>query len=156
MKNPKEYSSSPINALVFSQPLDASAAFAVLSSRMCFWLWHVEGDGFHLTSDFLQRLPIWAAMQDDQTRCQLADLGRQLWTQAKKNVVGSVNGGKQTYSFHAGHSHALTIEIDRLLMNSLGLISEPGEALEEFIQSTVSIDGKRRARGTNSVTLEQT
>lgn len=150
----QDYSRSPINALVFPRPSDASAAFSILSSRLCFWLWHVEGDGFHLTSDFLQRLPIWAVMRDEGVHRKLVTLGSQLWLEAQRYAVRSINGGKQTYSFHAGHSHSLTLEIDRLLSDALQLGHETSELLDEFVRSTVSIDGKCRARGTNSVTLE--
>ena len=151
---PKPYSSSPINALIFTNESLANAAFAVLSSRLCFWLWHVEGDGFHLTSDFLQRLPLWAALQRSEVRSRLARLGRELWTEAQENVVGSVNGGKQTYSFHAGHKHPITLEIDSLLIDALGLSPEASSSLEDFVQSTVSIDGKPRARGFSTETMK--
>ena len=151
---PKPYSNSPINAIRFPNESFAHAGFAILSSRLCFWLWHVEGDGFHLTSDFLQRLPLWASFELDGVRNRLAHLGKNLWTDARHNAVGSVNGGKQTFSFNAGFTHPITLEIDALLLDALDIAPHAAESLANFIDMTVSIDGKRRSRSLNIEMIE--
>lgn len=143
---PRPYSSSPLNALLFNSEEDAYAAFALVSSRLCFWLWHVEGDGFHLTSNFLKRLPIWSCFGAETVKVRLSEHGRHLWQTASDAALGTVNGGKQTYSFHCGYDHPSALEVERMLLEHLGLDDEVSHALDEFVRATVSIDGKRRMR----------
>lgn len=143
---PQPYSSSPINALSFGSEHDAYAAFALISSRLCFWLWHVEGDGFHLTSDFLKRLPIWGALGSEGVKQSLVEHGRQLWQASLGAMVSSVNGGKQTFSFHCGYDHPSTNQVERVIFQQTGLSNKFSDSLDAFIHATVSIDGKRRMR----------
>ena len=143
---PNPYSTSPLNALTFSSQDNAFAAYSALSSRICFWLWHVEGDGFHLTSDFLNRLPLWAAFDSSPLRKKMALCGRRMWNSAKERMIGSVNGGRQTYSFHCGHAHIAAMEVEKLLIETLGLSSVCTHSMDQFIESIVSIDGKRRTK----------
>ncbi|CAB3764289.1 N-6 DNA methylase [Paraburkholderia solisilvae] len=143
---PRPYSSSPLNALLFSSEEDAYAAFALISSRLCFWLWHVEGDGFHLTSNFLKRLPVWSCFGTEMVKQRLSEHGRLLWRSGSAAAVGAVNGGKQTYSFHCGYDHSSALEVERMLLKHLSLDDEVSGVLDDFVRATVSIDGKRRLR----------
>lgn len=145
---PKPYSSSPINALCFNKTEDAYAAFSIASSRLCFWLWHVEGDGFHLTSDFLRRLPLWGLLASPEARHLLSQHGRSLWLSAANVMVGAVNGGKQTYSFHCGYDHPSAVTVERALLCELGIGEDFSRSLDAFIHATVSIDGSQRMRRT--------
>lgn len=140
------YSSSPLNALMFKSKDEAYAAFALVSSRLCFWLWHVEGDGFHLTSNFLKRLPLWAVFDSEAAKILLSKHGKILWQLAKTTSVGAVNGGKQTYSFHCGYDHPSVAAIEQVLVKHMQLSGEGTCWLDDFVQATVSIDGKRRIR----------
>jgi hypothetical protein len=148
--SPRPFSSSPLNALLFGSKDDTHAAFALVSSRLCFWLWHVEGDGFHLTADFLNRLPLWGVLGSKEAKQHLVTHGKQLWMVAMGAVNGAVNGGKQTYSFHCGYDHPSAIEVERVLLQQLGLGDKFSDSLDAFIQATVSIDGKHRMRRADS------
>jgi hypothetical protein len=97
---------------------------------------------------------MWGVVQDEVIHRKLAILGSQLWIEAKNHTVRSVNSGKQTFSFHAGHEHPLTLEVDQLLIEALQLGSESHCLLSDFVKSTVSIDGKYRGRGINNLTKE--
>lgn len=143
---PYPYSSSPLNALLLGSKEDAFATFALVSSRLCFWLWHVEGDGFHVTGDFLKRLPIWSLLGSKEVKGLLTEHGRLLWMSAKRNAVGSVNGGKQTYSFHCGYDHPSSTKVESILIEQLCLDEAASRSLDKFVQATVSIDGKHRTR----------
>lgn len=147
---PRPYSSSPVNAIQFNSDEDAFAAYALISGRLCFWLWHVEGDGFHLTNNFLKRLPLWAALESKLTKQRLSEHGWHLWHAAKNAMVGAVNAGKQTYSFHCGYDHTAAMDAERELLLCLGLDPQFSESLDAFIEATVSIDGKSRLRRTES------
>lgn len=143
----KPFSSSPLNVVCFPSKADALAGYAILSSRLCFWLWHVEGDGFHLTADFLKRLPLWAALERTEQKHLLAALGEALWNEALKSRQAALNAGKQTFSFHAAFTCADSLAVERLLTEVLRLESNIHEALDEFVEASISIDGARRSRG---------
>lgn len=143
---PKPYSSSPVNALIFSTPGDAFAGYSILTSRFCFWMWHVEGDGFHLTTEFLKRLPFWAALENKSSKSRLESLGGALWDVSAKSILGSVNGGKQTYSFHSGFEHSIAAEIELILLDVFRLNHHSTRCLDDFVDAVVSVDGTRRTR----------
>jgi hypothetical protein len=142
----RPYSSSPVASLIFADENDAYAGYSLLSSRLCFWLWHVEGDGFHMTNDFIRRLSLWSALRCESLKTRLSEYGKLLWRAACGTAVGTVNGGKQTYSFHPGYEHPIALETERLILEHLSLGKEFSRSLDDFIQATVSIDGKRRMR----------
>lgn len=146
---PKPYSSSPVVSLALTDQSRAYAAFAVLSSRMFFWLWHVESDGFHVTNEFLRRNPLWAILRNASAASQLANDGRQLWKSAAANVTGALNAGKQTYSFHPGYDHPLAASVERRLVRHFGLAANTSDMLTTFIDETVFLGNIRRMRRAN-------
>ena len=48
LENAPALSEHPLHAMDFPARKDAAAAFAVLSSHLAFWWWHVNHDGFHV------------------------------------------------------------------------------------------------------------
>lgn len=141
------FSSSPLNRISFADHEMAMAAIAIIFSRLSFWLWHVEGDGFHVTTEFIKRLPLWRSLVNKPVRARLAEFGSLYWASAKKQRVDSVNGGKQTSSFHTGYRHPLYGEVDALLLDALGSPMKAPSFLDLFIEATVSVDGTQRDRG---------
>ena len=147
LKSKYPLSSSPLNKISGPDAGVSRAVLAILCSRLSFWLWHVEGDGFHVTSEFLRRLPLWSLLVSKRTRARLADLGDAFWAAAATNRVDSVNGGRQTFSFHAGYSNSIYGELDELLLVEIGSPVKSPSFLDSFIDATVSVDGTRRDRG---------
>lgn len=95
----------------FESDLQASAAYALLSSRLAFWIWHVIGDGFHVTGAVHGRIPVPAG---DVSRIQrLADLGDRLWKSALQDPVVSINGGRTTVAYPTWPQAGLIDEIDK-------------------------------------------
>ena len=113
---------------------------------MAFWLWHTEGDGFHVTANFLQRLPLWGAPLSDEHMSKLSVLGRRAWNEAALTRLKSVNGGRATYSFHCAFDSPTIEAIDHLLMSVTSNIQNAAETLGTFIGHTTSIDGSKRRR----------
>lgn len=140
----KTLSASPLHAVTFLSDVDRNIGFAVLSSRLAFWLWHVQGDGFHVTADFLERLSLWSKALLSPFRVELAGLGSQAWEQAARTKVRSLNGGKVTYSFHCPFDTVTVNEIDKLLLSTVPQARQSLEAVAKFVSDTVSIDGSRR------------
>jgi hypothetical protein len=141
-----DLSESPLHALVFEGSTHRNIGLAILASSMAFWLWHTEGDGFHVTADFLARLPLWGAPLSDAQLSNLSVLGRRAWDEAARTRVRSVNGGKATYSFHCAFDSPTIEAIDQLLMSTVSNVQNAHEALGTFINCTTSIDGTKRRR----------
>lgn len=86
-----ELSSSGIHKLRFGSAVDASVATALLSSRVAFWLWHTECDGFHVPSWFLDDLPLLDLSFDHDDRNSLARLGTEIWAGLQEDILVSNN-----------------------------------------------------------------
>jgi hypothetical protein len=138
-------SSSPLNRLIFAGASASFAALAILASRLMFWLWHVEGDGFHVSAEFLERSPLWLVLGDRNATHALAASGRRYWAEARSMAVRSLNGGKATFSFHTGYGAHFYSEVDQLMLDALG-IERSTEFLDHFIAAMVHVGGIRRDR----------
>lgn len=131
-------SSNTVHAIRCASPGDAHLVYAILSSRVTFWLWHVIGDGFHVSRTFLEDLPIGAASFDNRTGNQLAELGQQLWVQLRSTPLSSNNRGRTSVAFPATRARDQQQEIDNLIIGALGLTSSFANNLSVFINSVVA------------------
>ena len=141
------WSSSTVLALSFANEGEAARAFAILSSRVAFWLWHVTGDGFHVTRAFVMSLPFSDKLFSETGRDVLTSLGARLWDEVQTQQVISVNGGRQTVAYRPYASESLRDEIDALLLETLGVVPSFIEYLRAFTRSVVTVDesdGTRR------------
>lgn len=134
----------------------ADAVTAILASRLAFWLWHVECDGFHVPAWFLGELPLLNIPIDASATARLAELGRQAWAGLQRDIFCSTNRDRLTFAFRPTEIGAVRAEIDRTLLILIGLDPVLSETLERFEARVVSIDGSvRRARPRNSIGEEE-
>jgi hypothetical protein len=121
---------------VADEPNQADWAYALLSSGLVYWLWRVDGDGFHVPARWLNVLPFeWDGTTDS---ARIADHGRRAWELARHQPVQAVNSGRRTVSFRPD----LTTEvpaIDRLLLGQLGMDPDLEEHLSQFRQAAISV-----------------
>jgi len=103
-------SENAFSILHFTSELHASAAYALLSSRLAFWVWHATGDGFHVTAALHRRIPVPARDADCVQR--LADLGDRLWKTALQHPLSSTNRGRTTVAYPTWTHTDLIGEID--------------------------------------------
>ena len=136
--------------LSFRSGEDADAAYAILSSRLTYWLWRVEGDGFHVTRAFLDRIPYDWNSFSEVARQRLGALGKDLWERITRHPVKSVNGGRETISFCPYGSPEHLDEIDRILIDSADLPKELESRLKSFILTTTVVDFEDKARNSNA------
>lgn len=145
------WSSSKLIALDFASEDAAARSFAVLSSRVAYWLWHVSEDGFHVTRSFVLGLPfgdrVFSAGQQDA----LEALGAHLWDDIQAQQIISVNGGRQTVAYRPHACEGLRDEIDALLLGALDVTPAFIEYLRAFTRSVVAVDedDETRRRFTN-------
>ncbi len=121
-------------------PQVADWLYAVLASRLTYWLWRVEGDGFHVPMSFIEHLPYeWT---DSDTDTSLASAGRRLWREALAFPVRSVNAGRTTTSYRTTDLPSLNV-IDSLLVNKLGLPNEAATWVADYAHRT-KVAGRAR------------
>ncbi|UOD83475.1 Eco57I restriction-modification methylase domain-containing protein [Paenarthrobacter ureafaciens] len=135
-------SQSSFSILRFDSDLHASAAYALLSSRLAFWIWHVTGDGFHVTNALHRRIP---APNGDTVRLgRLAELGDKLWKAALPSPVVSTNRGSTTVAFPTWTHTDLIDEIDSEVGASIGVDYAARLAAWHKQLVVVDLDSERR------------
>ncbi|MCC6984510.1 MAG: N-6 DNA methylase [Bauldia sp.] len=100
---------------------DADSLFAVLSSRIVYWLWTVDGDGFHVSRRFVERVSTFWRALDTEARSELACLGAELWDALAAAPTISVNAGAWSLAFSPLRQQGAQTQIDRVLATGLGL-----------------------------------
>ncbi len=133
-------STNTVHALGFEDAESANVAYAILSSRVVFWLWHVLGDGFHVTKAFIEDFPIDARHFGAPAVGELAALGRDLWQRLRNAPVVSCNRGRKSIAFPAAGAIDLQQRIDRLIISAAGLPAGFAGELDAFVQSVVAAD----------------
>jgi hypothetical protein len=137
-------SASGIHRLACARDEEADAVTAILCSRLAFWLWHVECDGFHVPAWFLSELPLLNLVLEPSPAKRLAEMGRQAWAGVQQDVHCAVNRGRLTFAFRPSGIGALRTEIDRVLLGLIGADPALAEMLAQFEIRVVSIDGSVR------------
>ena len=134
------WSTSKVLALRFATEAEAARAFAILSSRVAYWLWHVTGDGFHVTRNFVLGLPFNDQLFNKNQRDTLTRLGDRLWSNVQREQIVSINGGRKTIAYRPHSSEDLRNEIDTLLLNALGVAPSLITHLRVFARKIVAVD----------------
>lgn len=125
---------SPLSELTLGTSEEADAVYAVLTSRLLYWLWRVEGDAFHVPSGWLQELPTMGVLRERAEISRLAELGRSLWAAVVKHPVVSLNGGKTTLSYCPYAWSDVLDEVDRILLDAVGLPLGFADELGVFVR----------------------
>ena len=130
-------SEHPLHAMDFPTEEDATAAFALLSSHLAYWWWHVTGDGFHVTKRFLAGLPFGVDALSDPSRAALAACGEKLWSRINPAPIISVNRGRTSLAFSPNGFDDVRREIDQILVGLTDLESAFVEELQQFTAHTI-------------------
>lgn len=137
------WSSSKVIALGFTDEDEATRGFALLSSRISYWLWRVNEDGFHVTRSFLTELPFNDRIFNEADRAALTGLGSRLWGEVQTRQIVSINGDRQTVAYRPDASEGVRDEIDALLLGALDISPSFLEYLQEFTCTAANL-GERR------------
>lgn len=122
--------------LATTDPVAADWAYGVLNSGLVYWLWRVEGDGFHVPASWVANLPF--EWNDTSGARKIAGLGKDAWQFALEHPVRAVNSGRQTVSFRPEGSSYIAA-IDRQLLFELGLAPALEGDLSQFRQQTIDV-----------------
>ena len=130
-------SEHPLHAMDFPAREDAAAAFALLSSHLAFWWWHVTQDGFHVTARFLAALPFGADALFGASRAELAACGEKLWSFIRADPIVSLNRGRSSLAYSPNGFDDVRREIDHVLVELAGLDPEFIVELQHFTAHTI-------------------
>lgn len=139
-------SESPVRSLEFKTEAEARAAFAILSSRLTFWLWHVLGDGFHVACWLYKSIPFGRNSFTKDEFDSLSRLGDVLWRKLQGHRFTSVNGGRQTVGFRPLACNVERDAIDTILAKAAGLKEEFVIELRSFVQKNAVVDSTDERR----------
>lgn len=139
-------SESPVHCLEFSSKADADASLAILSSRIVFWLWHVLGDGFHVSSRLFHAIPFCRRSFSASEFSDLEALGRGLWRRLQENQYASLNGGRTTFGYRPLRCGSELDAIDTLLGSVSGLSRDFLSELRTFVYSNAVVDETDESR----------
>ena len=139
-------SESPVHSLEFKTEAEARAAFAILSSRLTFWLWHVLGDGFHVAGWLYKSIPFGGDSFAKDEFDSLSRLGDVLWGKLQGHRFTSVNGGRQTVGFRPLACNEERDAIDTILANAASLKEEFVTELRSFVQKNAVVDSTDKRR----------
>lgn len=128
---------NPMLALTCPSRDAALQVFALLSSGLAFWWWHVHGDGFHVSKHVVVTMPVGEAFRSPPFAAELMRLGGLLWGEVEASPVISRNRGRTSLGFSAAAS-PLRGKIDALLMKALGLPPHFAFELERFCEGVTS------------------
>ena len=145
-----QLSASGIHRLSAPTMPRADELTALLTSRVAFWLWHVECDGFHVPAWFLEEFPLFDLPLTTEQERTLRVLGNEIWLGLTKDVITSINAGKMTFAFRPSRVAALRREADAAIFDALGVSPNFASVLDEFEARTVSVDGTDRGSRTHS------
>lgn len=144
--------SSPILALESPSAAYSDALYALLSSRLAYWLWRVESDAFHVPSTWVRNLPLSLDTLGADAAGRLATLGRSLWKAVVEHPVASLNGGRTTLSYCPHSQPDLLDSIDGEILSALEMPTVFGSELANFVRElttagrdTTTEHGLRRA-----------
>lgn len=121
----------------FQTPEIADAAFALSVSNTSYWLWRVEGDGFHLPKGFLFDLPFGDLLASRHCVEQLAPRGKAIWRAMKAHPVVSLNKGVKSISYSPACAVDTVAEVDFLVQGFFGLPEEFPEHLREYVRTNI-------------------
>lgn len=121
-----------------AQPADEiGVVFALVQSRVAYWLWRVWGDGFHLNENFTTSLPFSPYGFPTEARNRLRMLGESLWEEMLENKTVTSNAGVTSISYCPYISESLLDQIDSLIIYECQLPREAPSYLRNFVKQTI-------------------
>lgn len=144
-------SKSSLHCLEFKTEADARVAFAILSSRFVFWMWHVLGDGFHVASWLFKEIPFNRDSFSQEEFDSMSRLGDVLWDKLQSHRFISMNRGRLTIGFRPLACHEERNGIDGILVKVAELNEQFTFELRRFVKENAVVDSTDKRR--NHVTL---
>ena len=130
-----------------SNQISAPTVYAIMNSRIIYWLWRLWSDGFHLTNQFIYNLPFGYAFFSKIDKSKTEQLGLNLWNSIQSELIVSKNAGLLSHSYCPFKSSNLLDEIDDLIINIYGLPKTTSDYLKKNIAQLI-IAGREKENKT--------
>lgn len=127
--------------------ISAPTVYAVLNSRITYWLWRLWSDGFHLTNQFIYNLPFGNDFFSKIDKNKTEQLGLNLWNSIQSELIVSKNAGVISHSYCPFKSSALLDEIDDLIITIYDLPNTTSDYLKKYIAQLI-IAGREKENRT--------
>lgn len=132
----RQLTENTLNAVRCASEEDASAVYALLSSNVAFWLWHVTGDGFHVTRQFIQTLAFGPILSDAQRWTRLSKLGLDMWLRVHCAPLVSQNAGRTSLAFPVRDDQRVH-EVDSLILSAAKIDAWWHSQLRDFVTDLI-------------------
>ncbi|MDA2925670.1 SAM-dependent methyltransferase [Acidobacteria bacterium AH-259-G07] len=133
-------SKNKLLSLEFDTEEMARVCFAVLSSRLVYWLWRVRCDGFHVPRTFVEQIPFGRSSFQRKELVQLSRLGARTWEKVRENRTESLNGGRKMIAHPPDNCEVERDGIDKVLLQSANISSSLADHLRTFLIDVVVVD----------------
>ncbi len=115
----------------------ADFVFGVLSSRVAYWLWRVEGDGFHLNRSFLLDLPFHASHFSETRYAEIVKLARDLWDKIQHYPIKKLNAGRLSISYSPHACGDILDSLDMKILRPFEIAGDFGPWLKDYVFNTI-------------------
>ncbi|WP_424964408.1 Eco57I restriction-modification methylase domain-containing protein [Ekhidna sp.] len=115
--------------------------FGLVTSRFSYWLWRVEGDGFHLTDSFIRQLPYGPFFFENlknEERDKLNELSYALWENMLNGRSEIYNAGRKSISYKPIESDWILDRIDQIILSNMNINPMCYEILKEIMFDTIT------------------
>lgn len=134
----KSLSEHPLHAVRCGSKEDALAVFAILSSHLAYWWWHIHGDGFHVSKRFIAELPFGQEALNRQVTATLAEQGAALWSAIKAKPIISLNRGSASLAYTPNGHDGMRRKADETLATLAGLDDAFVDEIQRFTAHTIA------------------
>lgn len=129
-----------------TDPATADAVFALLSSRISYWLWNVRGDGFHVSKRYVETVSTYWSEFSSDARTTLARKGGELWAALSISPIISRNSGAWSVAFSPLLHQRLLTAIDRVVAEHLDLPAAFVDFLERAAVERIVVNPAEKKR----------
>ena len=135
-----------IGQIFFPSEDERDLNFLILNSKLMYAFWVAVGDSFHVTKWTISNLPICTKGFPEDVRKKLLILAPNLNSAMESALQYKVNAGKRSGNYNLAKCRHVTDEVDKILLEHLGLASLWGD-LQLFYDQTVKTDFEEGVEG---------
>ena len=126
-----------LDVMYFHKKEDALLIFGLLLSKISYWLWRVEGDGFHLTKNFIMKLPFLCNEFSPKEKDTIINNAIELWNKMREKPITTKNSDvvSVTYCpYNIGNNLDI---IDKIILKHYGFRQEYHCYFKDFVNNTI-------------------
>ena len=128
---------STFNTISLANEDELFLLFGLVSSRLSYWLWRVECDGFHLPKKLIKKLQNYSHRLDSVEKNIISKNAALLWNEMRKKPIQSNNSGVTSISYCPYYAEEHLNVIDIVILKNLGFPQEYQVYFKEYIDELI-------------------